>query len=178
MNPVTLLPPTTALLLPLLCFRLTLREQRASAFNGAGQFFILLAPPNPNYPPSLSILGTPWKHERRHSDGVRAAKQSRRGASNGGLILLTHTLTQMLTSLTRFTWEAERRVLSKNSTEGGGEGRERSSTANAAAPHGEQYHCNMWDNDNYQSYLCEPRSHSTCAFHLCLTWDYHVVLYL
>lgn len=49
--------------LPLPCFRLMLREQRASAFNGASQFFILLAPQPPNpppplhYPPSRSILG-------------------------------------------------------------------------------------------------------------------------
>lgn len=49
--------PTTALLLPFLRFRLMLREQRASAFNGASQFFILLAPTPLNYPPSLSILG-------------------------------------------------------------------------------------------------------------------------
>lgn len=48
-NPVTLLS-----LLPLPCFRLMLREQQASAFNAASQFFIPLAPPSyPTHPLSL-----------------------------------------------------------------------------------------------------------------------------
>lgn len=87
--------------LPLPCFRLMLREQRASAFNGASQFFILLAPQPPNPPPSLPTFSLHFRKGCGNTSAdIQTASRLPTGAEGelqtGGLILLTHTLNKSL----------------------------------------------------------------------------------